>query len=102
MPRTETEWTRDVVDLALMLGLVAHHHPDSRRALGSRGFPDVVAAGPRGVLFAEIKMPDGDTSGEQQLWLWMLNQSHPGYVKVWIMPSDLTSGNIERDLRTLL
>jgi hypothetical protein len=101
--RDEKYWTQVVVTMALGLGLLARWNPDSRREVGSRGFFDVVAAGPRGLLLAELKMPDGETTAEQDLWAWLLTQlSGPILIRLWTVPDDIWSGQIERDLRTLL
>jgi hypothetical protein len=100
-PADEAYWTRKVIGLALELGLLAHWHPDSRRAVGAAGFPDVVAVGPGGALFAEIKMPDGDTSAEQDLWAWTLSNAGLPWFQ-WTVPADFDSGRIEYQLRCLL
>lgn len=108
----EDYWTQQVIGLAIGLGLLAYWHPDSRRAVGSSGYPDVTAAGPRGVLFAELKMPGADTSAGQDLWGWTLNEagSHcscecegAGILWfIWTVPGDFESGRIQRDLERLL
>lgn len=48
--------------------LLWHHCRDSRACDGPRGFPDLVVIGPKGIIFAEIKSADGDTSAEQDLF----------------------------------
>lgn len=108
---SEADWARDIVRLAGRLGLLAHFQPDSRRAAGTAGFPDIVIAGPRGVLFAELKMPDGETSAAQDWWGWMIGEaagsspygSRHAAVRwvLWTVPDDAGSGRIEADLRRL-
>jgi hypothetical protein len=97
---TEAEFTRDVCGLADSLGLLWHHCPDSRRCKGNRGFPDLVVAGPGGLLLAELKMPGGETSAEQDLWGWTIYQAF-STIRLWT-PAGLENGVIERELRMLL
>lgn len=56
-------------------GLLWHHCPDSRRCEGTRGFPDLFIAGAGGVLPIEVKSPYGDTSAEQDRWIWTLHHN---------------------------
>jgi hypothetical protein len=46
-------------------GLLWHHCAEPRRCRGSRGWPDLFAAGPRGLLLAELKGPRGRRSPAQ-------------------------------------
>jgi hypothetical protein len=46
-------------------GLVWHHCAEPRRCHGTRGFPDLLAAGPRGLLLAELKAPGRKRSPAQ-------------------------------------
>lgn len=72
---TEIQLTEKIVALALELGLLAHWcGRDSRRCQGRPGLPDVQIISPRGVLYAEIKGPGGETSAEQDLWIWTIDQ----------------------------
>jgi hypothetical protein len=76
------------------------HFPDSRGMLGSRGFPDFVIAGPRGLLFRECKpRPDSHLSPSQTAWRWMLLAAGADYA-VWTQ-QDLDDGTIERQIDTL-
>lgn len=97
---SEAELTRDIMALADSLGLLWHHCPDSRRCKGNRGFPDLVIAGPGGIIFAEVKGPDGETSAEQDLWGWTISDRKPARWRLW-RPADLEDGTIERELRQL-
>jgi hypothetical protein len=67
---TEAELQRKITDLCDWLRLKWHHETDSRKS--KRGFPDLVIAGPGGVVFAELKGPKGKLSKEQAEWLAML------------------------------
>lgn len=68
------------------LGLLWHHCADPRRCRGPRGFPDLVAVGPRGILLAELKGPYGETSAGQDRWHWAARQAGSHVPVVW--PSD--------------
>lgn len=96
---TEAQLTRRIADLAQGQGLLAHWCRDSRKCYGHKGFPDLVIAGRRGVIFAEIKMLDAETSAAQDWWAYTLDR---GRVR-WILwrPADLEDGTIERELREL-
>lgn len=107
---TETELLHDVTRLAAAKGLLVHHCTDSRRCDGHRGFPDLVIAGPKGLIFAELKAAGGETSADQDLWLWMLHEidnrcsceceRRCSLDAVWC-PADLESGRIEQALALL-
>ncbi len=95
----ESELTTRILDYADGGGLLAHHCPDSRRCRGRRGFPDLVALGPGGILLAELKDPGGQTSAAQDLWLWTLHTARVRYA-VW-RPGDWHNGRIQAALRGL-
>jgi hypothetical protein len=106
----ETAFTREVLALAASMGVMAHWCGDSRKCQGPKGFPDLFIAGPRGILIAELKMPDGETSAEQDLWAWMLTREHEcaecreydtsAPYRLW-RPDDLASGTIEAEFRRI-
>ena len=86
--------------------LLVHHCRDSRRCEGTPGVPDLIIASSNGVLFAELKGPAGETSADQDLWLWVLHEiirkhihGPLGYA-VW-RPKDWDSGLIQYRLQTL-
>ena len=81
------------------LGLQHHHCHDSRRCEGPRGLPDLVIAGPGGILFAELKDSDGDTSADQDRWLYMLHRAEVPYA-VW-RPGDFDAGTVRAVLKAL-
>jgi len=94
-----------VIDLARLLGLrVAHFRPVQVRpgrwitpvAADAKGFPDLVIAGPGGVLLPELKSGTGGLEPEQRKWQAALGE----YGRVW-READLHDGTIERELRAL-
>lgn len=70
---TEAEWQRRITDLCDWHGLKWHHEVDSRKS--KSGFPDLVIAGPSGVIFAELKREKGRVSKAQQDWYDRLHRS---------------------------
>ena len=91
----------NVRSLCADLGLYAYHAADSRRSWGA-GFPDLVIAGPRGILFREAKTENGALTRGQKLWGYRLAESG-GDWQVW-KPRDLRPlgpghpGTIQRQL----
>lgn len=67
---TEAEFQAAAEAECERLGLLWHHCTDPRRCRGPRGFPDLIALGPRGLVVAELKSADGDTSAEQDRWIY--------------------------------
>lgn len=72
---TEAELLGKITAEADRLGLHWHHCADSRLCRGHRGLPDLILLGPGGLLFAELKSADGDTSADQDYWLYRLHQA---------------------------
>lgn len=81
------------------LGLLWHHDPDSRRALGSPGFPDLVVAGPGGFVIAELKSHNGRMTREQIRWRACLQHGFRGYAL--LRPEHHERGEIIRLLHRL-
>lgn len=77
---TETQFQTRITDLCDYLGLKWHHEVDSRKS--KRGWPDLVIAGPSGVLFVELKTETGRISTEQRQWLDHLVTAG-AHVRVW-------------------
>jgi hypothetical protein len=101
-PATEHEWCRFLLAEAKRLGLLGHWHPDSRRAEGDRGYPDLTLAGERAVLFAEVKMTGASTSAGQDMWAWKLTGIGPWVIyTLWIVPEHWDSGLIQREMGEL-
>lgn len=105
---TESELTTEVIRLCGKYSALWHHCPDSRRCEGSTGFPDLVIAGPGGVIFAECKSDGGETTAEQDNWAFILTTTalysklqrlqHVYYL--W-RPQNLESGEIEQLIRLI-
>jgi hypothetical protein len=83
--------------------LILHYATDSRRIRTKKpyraGFPDVVAIGPGGALYAELKCGDDTVSPDQRAWAGRLT----GAGQLWVewRPLDLLSGRIETELAAL-
>jgi hypothetical protein len=102
-PATEHEWCRVLLAEAQHLGLLGYWHPDSRRAEGHRGYPDLTLVGDRGVLFAEVKTAGALTSADQDMWAWKLSEIGAAGVRytLWIVPDHWDSGLIQQEMREL-
>lgn len=107
---TEAELTAEVEKLCGELGLLFHHCPDGRGCHGQRGFPDLIVVGVGGLALLELKSADGETSADQDRWLYTAYRagSYPGedeygrMIDVRLMrPADLESGAIRRLLELL-
>jgi len=97
---TEATLTNDVAALATRHGLLWHHCPDARRCAGPRGLPDLLIAGPGGLLLAELKSETGDTSAAQDAWAWTLTRARQQY-ELW-RPEHWRDGTIEKVLSGLV
>ena len=98
LPMTEAELLRKVVALGADHHLEVFHCRDSRGSSG-RGFPDLVIAGRRGVVFVELKSSAGSLTPEQRRWGSVLREAGQRWI-VW-RPSELDNGTIERELGTI-
>lgn len=98
---SEIELTRDVIGAADRAGLQWHHCPDSRRCQGNRGFPDLVVACLNGLLMAELKSADGDTTAEQDRWGWHIAMAPVTRYRLW-NPRHWEEGIITSELVNLL
>jgi VRR-NUC domain-containing protein len=105
---TEADFQRAVTDLAALLGWSWVHFRPAQTARGWRtpvsgplgqGWPDLVLVSPlrRRVLAVELKRELGAVSPDQQYVHGALEMAGLT-VRVW-RPSDLTSGEIEQELR---
>lgn len=72
---TEAEFQAAAEAECARLGLLWHHCTEPRRCSGPRGFPDLLALGPRGLVLAELKSATGDTSAEQDNWIYTAHQA---------------------------
>ena len=94
---TEAQLLEQVTELAKWLGLLVYHTRDSRRS--QPGFPDLILAGRRGVIFAELKSATGQLSSHQHAWKWTLLAS--GQDWRLYQPADWESGLIYAELRAI-
>lgn len=94
---TEAELQRAVLDMCRWKGLLAYHTYDPRRSVA--GFPDLVIAGPAGVLFRELKSAAGKLEPAQRRWAWMLGQAGQDW-QLW-RPADLDRGGIAAELAAI-
>ena len=92
---TEQQLLAAVTEMAGYLGIFCYHTHDSRRS--DPGFPDLVLAGTRGVIFAELKTETGRVSHFQAQWRWRLLAAGAAW-RLW-RPADLQSGEILRELK---
>ena len=107
---TETELQAEVERMCAARGLLYHHCARAVRCVGTPGLPDLIIAGEHGVIFAELKSEDGETSAVQDNWLWTLQQTVgllaseycAGYLsaEVW-RPCDAASGYIATQLEAI-
>jgi hypothetical protein len=94
---SEAQLTESVRDLCTGLRLWRWHHLCSRGT--TPGWPDEVIAGPRGVLFRELKRQHGRVSPAQRHCLDLLAGAGMD-VAVW-RPLDLHTGRILAELRAI-
>src|SRR5277367_4823433 len=94
---SEKELDGHVRRIARDLGLLCYHTYDSRRS--APGFPDLVIAGPGGVLFRELKTEKGQLTRPQVNWGNTLAIGGAN-IGVW-RPGDLASGRVAREMAAL-
>lgn len=85
---TEAQFTRAVVTLLQLRGWRVAHHPDSRKLVGDKGLPDILAVhGRRGRLLAlELKVGSREPTEAQSRWMADLAQA--GAVCAVLRPKD--------------
>lgn len=88
----EKQLTRAVLAMAASAGVLAHHCRDSRHCDGPPGFPDLLLLGGGGLVLAELKSDDGQTSAGQDLWAWTAHQA--GITIPVLRPADLAADRI--------
>jgi hypothetical protein len=87
---TEAALLARVIHLCDLYGALVYHTHDSR---GSRpGFPDLVIAGPLGILWRELKVVNGRLTFEQRQWGRGLREAGQDF-EVWT-PDDYASGRV--------
>jgi hypothetical protein len=93
----ESEFLREVLARAKKQKVQAFHSYGP--PVSTKGFPDLVLAGEHGLAFTELKSEDGETSAEQDLWIWILACSgHPVHL---LRPMDLDNGVVDELLRSI-
>lgn len=96
---THAELLEQVLQLVVKLGLLAHSTPDSRHEKTNTGFPDLVIAGPKGAIFAELKSDGDETTADQDNWIWTLLIG--GNIALVWRSDHLASGEIREQLEEL-
>jgi len=82
---SEAAFQTRITELCAWLRLKWHHETDSRKT--RKGWPDLVIAGPHGVVFSELKKNERERpSPEQEEWL---NTLHAAGARVYVWrPAD--------------
>lgn len=96
---TETEMSAEIAEMLDSAGAFGAHHPDSRRMIGHRGFPDWVIAGNSGLQFWELKSESGTLSADQRAWGRLLRKA--GATFLVVRPTDLHSGLVEAQINAV-
>lgn len=83
--RNERAFTDATIDLFRMNGWKVHHARGNQYRLvqGHRGLPDIVAVREGRLLFAELKHGNGQTSTDQENWLYELKKVPGAEVFLW-------------------
>ena len=80
---SEKDFQKQIVELAEIYGWQIHAELPAQRQSGNwvtpiqghKGFPDLVLAKGKRLIFAELKSDKGKTSQEQNIWLLLLKQT---------------------------
>lgn len=105
---TEDEFQRAVLALAKLHHLHVAHFRAAMTGKGrwvtpvaadGKGYPDLTAVGPGGVIWRELKAERGRLSPEQCLWIERLREAGAD-VAVW-RPRDLADGTVAATLARL-
>ena len=89
----------EVRRMARQLGLKAYHPWKLHARRASEGYPDWTIAGPRGVIFRELKTQRGKVTPAQREWLDTLIDGGAD-AAVW-RPSHLLDGTVAREMAAL-
>jgi len=87
-----------VLTLAADLGVHAHYCRDSLRCEGATGLPDLILAGPGGVLWRELKA-GGDLDDGQRAWRDTLRKSGADWA-VWT-PAAWITRQVHREMQAI-
>jgi hypothetical protein len=82
--QTEADYQKKITDYCDLHGLKWHHETDSRKS--KKGWPDLVIAGHKDVIFVEVKKEKGTVTLDQKEWLEKL-KSAGATTYIW-RPSD--------------
>jgi hypothetical protein len=96
----ESEQLHQVAEWAQRYGVLWHHCGNTRLCVGDPGLPDVVMAGPGGLLFGECKSNAMSVTPDQRTWQWMLRATGRTDVGVWL-PSSFREGIVETQIRLI-
>jgi hypothetical protein len=103
---SEDQLLGQVLECAAWLGLLVHHCRPARTAKGwrtpiqgTRGFPDLVIAGPGGVIYPETKDATRGLDEDQRQWRDVLVASGQRW-RLW-RPQQWLSGEIRAELEAL-
>lgn len=81
-------------------GLLWHHCPDSRGCHGSRGLPDFLVVGPKGLIARECKPRGQHPRAGQVQWKYTLTANGLSW-GLWT-PPDVAGGLVRAELERLL
>lgn len=100
---TEPELRQKIMDLARSKKLLVHYCGNSRScAQSDAGLPDLIIAGPSGMVMAELKTAQGLTTPAQDNWLWHLKAPASPKLSVYVWrPEHLQDGQIETALEAI-
>lgn len=96
---TELELTARILQRARAVGVLAHHCPRSERCQGTPGLPDLILLGEHGLALPELKGDDGETSADQDLWIWTATRAGI-LAPVW-RRAQLEDGTVDALLRRM-
>jgi hypothetical protein len=80
---THDEFLEWALQRAAKLDLFALHVPDSRRVRGTPGAPDLFVVGPRGAVWAELKVGNDRPSRNQNRWGYRLKAAGQFHGVYW-------------------
>lgn len=83
-------------------GVLWHHCAQPQHCRGPGGWPDTLAVSTHGLLIYEIKTDTGETSPEQDKWLWTLERALiTSRTLVTVRRPDLQRDRVTEELRWL-
>jgi hypothetical protein len=77
-----------------------HHCPNGRMCHGTAGLVDFIVAGPRGILYREVKPHAGERPRSTQVrWKYALQASGQDWA-LWL-PADVESGRVRQEIEAV-